>query len=410
MNKTRLILSSKLNEVRPSVVELEKIKKETDEVIEKLENAVKSMKIKAEVFLGGSLAKGTIIKKERYDIDIFVRFFKDEEISEKLEKILKKAGLKGERIHGSRDYFKLMRKNLFEIIPTLKIKKPEEAKNVTDLSYFHVFYVLGKIKKNKKLADEIMLAKSFCYSQRSYGAESYVKGFSGYALELLICYYNSLLNFIKAVAKAKEQIVLDPGKHYKNRQEVLLNLNEAKLQSPIVFVDPTFKERNALAALSKETFSRFQETCRKFLKNPSRKFFEMQKVDEKKFNFILEAGTNRQEGDVAGSKLLKFFNFISREIEKYFKIENKYFEYDLKKKAGYYFKIKKKKEIILSGPMINKIENLIAFKNKHKDVFIRQGKAYAREKISMTIDNFMKKLDRRVMKDMGISEIRIIKK
>ncbi|MBD3252791.1 hypothetical protein GF386_03610, partial [Candidatus Pacearchaeota archaeon] len=54
---------------------------------------------------------------------------------------------------------------------------------MTDLSYFHVNHILKKIKKNKNLSDEIRLAKKFAYSQNCYGAESYIHGFSGYALE-----------------------------------------------------------------------------------------------------------------------------------------------------------------------------------------------------------------------------------
>ena len=56
----------------------------------------------------------------------------------------------------------------------------------------------------------------------------------------------------------------------------MLNLNESKLQSPIVFVDPTFKERNALAALSRETFEKFKKASKVFLRAPSKRYFEKQ--------------------------------------------------------------------------------------------------------------------------------------
>src|SRR3989344_5865150 len=100
------------------------------------------------------------------------------------------------RIHGSRDYFVVKENNNFEfeIIPTLKIKKPSEAKNIIDLSYFHVNYVRNKLK-NKKLADEIKLAKAFIHYSDCYGAESYINGFSGYAVELLVIYYGSFTKF-----------------------------------------------------------------------------------------------------------------------------------------------------------------------------------------------------------------------
>ena len=101
----------------------------------------KKKKIKAEVFLGGSLAKNTLVKKDKYDIDIFVRFdktYRDEQISSLLNKIVPNA----KRIHGSRDYFQINKQGIFfEIVPVIKIAKPEQARNVTDLSYFHVKYL-----------------------------------------------------------------------------------------------------------------------------------------------------------------------------------------------------------------------------------------------------------------------------
>lgn len=399
------ILKAQIKEVEPDENEILKIKKETEKIISVLEKVRKKKKISAEIFVGGSLAKGTIIKKDKYDIDIFIRFDKKyKKTSELLEKILKIARIKAEKIHGSRDYFKIKREIIFEVIPVLKINKPEEAENITDLSYFHVSYILKQVKKNPKLKDDIILAKSFCFAQKCYGAESYIRGFSGYALELLVSYYGSFLKFIKAIAKSRKKIIIDAGKFYKNKDDIMLNLNEAKLQSAIIFVDPTFKERNVLAALSQETLNKFQKACKEFLKKPSNKFFMLKKIVGKKFNFILEAYTNRQEGDIAGSKLIKFFNFLSMQIEKYFYIRNKEFEY-LGRKARYYFFLKPRKEIILQGPPINKIENLINFKAKHKNIFIKKGKAYAREKIRINIKSFLnefKKKNKEIMKEMGI--------
>ena len=102
-------------------------------------------------FLSGEFCEEHYNKKDRYDIDIFVRFDKKylkQNLSDLTEKIIGKANGKNkvERIHGSRDYFKIVvGKNLFfEIVPVLKINHPKEAENVTDLSYFHVNYAKRK--------------------------------------------------------------------------------------------------------------------------------------------------------------------------------------------------------------------------------------------------------------------------
>ena len=38
-----------------------------------------------------------------------------------------------------------------------------------------------------------------------------------------------------------------------------MNLNASKLNSPIILIDPTYKQRNTLAALSNETFENFKK-------------------------------------------------------------------------------------------------------------------------------------------------------
>ena len=122
-------------------------------------------------------------------------------------------------VHGSRDYFRLKISPDFfiELIPVKKVKNPKESENITDLSYSHVNYIKRKVK-SKKVLDEIRIAKAFCYATKCYGAESYIKGFSGYALELLVYYYKGFMKFIKAMEKAKEKIVIDIEKDYKNKQ------------------------------------------------------------------------------------------------------------------------------------------------------------------------------------------------
>jgi len=412
MKDTKKVLQRQVSKIKPGKEELALIEEQTGKFVLELEKNIKKNKINAEVFVGGSIAKGTLIKKKKYDVDIFVRFdkkYKDGEISDILGRLVK-----GKRVHGSRDYFQIESTLLFEVVPVIKIKNPGEARNVTDLSYFHVRYIANKIMVNKKLAEEIMLAKAFCYANRCYGAESYIKGFSGYSLELLISYYRSFLKFLGAVKNA-EKLVLDPEKHYKSKNEVLLELNESKLQSPIVFVDPTFKQRNALAALSEETFLRFKETAAEFLKNPSEGFFEKKDIEEKlrrkyKKLTMIEAFTNRQKGDIGGSKLKKFHNYLDYRLKKYFEVKVMDFEYNEENNsAKNYFVLEQKKEIILEGPPITKVDNLNKFKEKHKDCFIRKGKVYCKEKTKTTEELINELKKDKILKEMDIKELRLVK-
>jgi tRNA nucleotidyltransferase (CCA-adding enzyme) len=412
MKNIKKILERQISKIKPAEEELAKINKETEIFLKGLQEKLKKNKIKAQTFVGGSIAKETLIKKDKYDVDIFVRFnkkYKDNEISELLEKIID-----GKRIHGSRDYFQLSKNGvLFEVVPVIEIKKPKEARNVTDLSYFHVNYVKNKIKKKKRLAQEIMLAKAFCYANRCYGAESYINGFSGYALELLVIYYGSFIKFIKSVI-GKDKLVLDPENFYKNKQEIMLELNESKLASPIVLVDPTFKQRNALAALSRETFQKFKEICSNFLKNPSERFFEKQNIEDQlrkknKNLIVIETKSSRQKGDIAGSKLRKFNGYLLFALKEDFEIILSEFQYNEDENTGKnYLVLKQKKEILLEGPPITKIENLNNFKKAHENCFIKQGKAFAHEKtnnIKQAVDKLKKD---KILAEMGITDIRLV--
>ena len=414
------ILKGVLEKIEPPKEELKVINENLKDFLEKVKKKIKVLKIDAEVFVGGSFAKNTVIKKDYYDVDVFVRFdkkYKDEEISVLTKKLL--SDVKGVSVvHGSRDYFRVKVNSYFfiEVIPVTKITKSSEARNITDLSYSHVKYINKKVR-SKKILDEIKIAKAFCHANNCYGAESYINGFSGYGLELLVYYYGGFLKFIKAVSKintlkgtiAKE--VIDIEKHYKNKSVVLMDLNSSKLLSPIVLIDPTHKQRNALAALSDETFEKFKKECKKFLKNPSVKSFEVEKTDlekvkkdadKKKHEFILiEAKTDKQEGDVAGSKLLKFYKHLNLEIEKFFDIKKKGFNYNGKKSARYFFVVKRRKEILLEGPNVEDKKNVLAFKKKHKNVFVKSKRVCAKEKIGFNIKNFIEGWKRKNKKKIG---------
>jgi len=85
------ILKQALERVNPNKKEISEIKKHLDSFLAKLKERIFKLGLDTEVFVGGSYAKGTMIKKDHYDIDIFLRFnekYKDEELSGLVSKIL----------------------------------------------------------------------------------------------------------------------------------------------------------------------------------------------------------------------------------------------------------------------------------------------------------------------------------
>jgi tRNA nucleotidyltransferase (CCA-adding enzyme) len=232
------------------------------------------------------------------------------------------------------------------------------------------------------------------------------------------------MNFLRAVSKEDGKTVIDIEKQYKNKNQVLMDINSAKLQSPVILVDPTYKQRNVLAALSEQTFRKLQEKAKKFLKNPSVKAFEPQKLDiekikkmanRKKYEFvIIESKTGKQKGDIAGSKLLKFYNHLKDEAKKYFEIKSSDFEYDEQYKKGktarFFFVAKKKKEVLIKGPSLSQKEHSRRFKAKNKSTFIKRGRFYSKHKVNFTLKKFInewKKKNKRQMGEMGISELSV---
>jgi len=382
--KVDQVLKNVANEISLSPEDTRNLEKKAKEIISKL----KKEGLKAEV--GGSLAKGTIIDKPHQDIDLFITLEKDK--IKHFESLVKKTKIPFETIHGSRDYIRMNSDDItFELIPVMKFKKPANAENVTDFSLIHVKYIKGKISKNKKLANEIKLAKAFCYAQDCYGAESYIGGFSGYALEVLVTHYKSFMNFLKNIAKDK---LLDPEKQFKNKNEITRELNQSKLQSPIILIDPTYKYRNVCAGLTQETFNIFLKSSQEFLKNPSESFFKKQEFSVGEFEekakkenlsvYKLDIKTDRQEGDIAGTKMKKFMRFLIDELKrKQQETVYQHFDYKEGQESQAYLAIKEKPEIEIIGPKTDMKKAIAQFKKVRKEIYNSKGFVCAKETVSI---------------------------
>lgn len=376
-----------ISNIKPSKEERKFIDEVTSEVIKKL----KKIKI-IKPLIGGSISKDTWLKGTN-EVDIYAKFdykkFKDknENISEFLYNELVKL-FKVVRVHGSRDYFHVKYKGLtLEIVPILEVKKPEDALNVTDLSPMHINFV----RKFPKLKDDIRLLKVFCKANYLYGAESYVAGFSGYAIEVLVIYYKSFRNVLKNATKWKKKTVIDFNKKLKNP---LIELNPSKVVSPLIVIDPVDNNRNITSSLSLNSFNKFSELSRKYLEKPSEKFFvENKEIPKNAIVLTIEPLDGKK--DIIGDKLVKVINFIKNEL-----IKN---EFEIKKngwfwenKATFWFEVKNEKIspiYLRKGPPENMTSNVKDFLKKHKKVFVKNKIYYAEDKREFThVKDFLKKL------------------
>ena len=319
-------------------------------------------------------------------------------------------------MHGSRDYLQVKQgKYLFEIIPVLNINHSSRNMNITDVSPLHARYV----KKNNKNPLAIRLTKQFLKANNLYGAESYIKGFSGYVVELLVIYYGDFPSLVKNASKWKSQTILDLSNYYKNEKEVLRNINKDKLGN-LILIDPVQPERNAAASLSQEKYFEFINLCKKYLQNPRKEFFIEKKFDIKELKkqyknyelIILQVSPLSGKRDVIGSKLLKAFNYIKEKISgEGYKIKNSNWHWN--NKAVFYYIVEKKKlpkEIVHYGPPRNLIENVKKFKEKWKNhkvlqdnfcVYVKLKRPYTNVKDyvkSLFKDNYLKNLVKSIKK------------
>ena len=189
-------------------------------------------------------------------------------------------------------------------------------------------------------------------------------------------------------------------------------MNESKIQGPLVVIDPTYKFRNVCAGLGEETFQKFLKEGKRFLKTPSLSYFKrkainvdnLRKVASKKGARFVEIGlkTDRQEGDIAGTKMKKFFNFLVRQIERKKQgVLKREFVYSGEgKEAVGYFVILEKGEIEVGGLDVIMKDAVAGFKRVRKRTYVRNHKVYAKEKVSLKeIFNSA----RRVGEEMGVS-------
>ena len=359
-----------LKEIIPGKTEKKELKNEVDKFLKKLKKT-KDVKF----VVGGSYAKNTWLSGND-DVDIFAKFnykkYKDKDISKELKKILSK-NYTFTTVHGSRDYFHIKGKDIiFEIVPVLDIKKPEEAINVTDVSPLHTKYI--KKHTNKKLQNEIRILKKFCKANQLYGAESYIKGFSGYVLEILIIHYKSFDKLMKNIKKWEDKTILDPGKFYKSKDKILNELNPSKKESPLILIDPVQPDRNAAAALGKKVFDNLVSLAR--LYDGSELFFKNQEVNLKdlKGYIILEATPLKGKKDIVGAKLLKTLEKIKRHLEfKDFEISD--YGWKWNETAYFWFKTKKlSKTKKHYGPSLNQKKHIEPFKKRWKGYKIKQEK------------------------------------
>jgi tRNA nucleotidyltransferase (CCA-adding enzyme) len=267
-NEIRGKILEKITPTKEDRIKIEALAKELEQ---KVASYCAEHGIKAIVRVEGSVAKDTWLREEP-EVDIFMRL-----PAAIPRKALGKISLEIARkaTEGSRQVERFAEHPYLEafisgvrvnIVPCYAVERGEWL-SATDRTPFHTDYVNKRL--NRTMRNEVRLLKRFMQGIKVYGAEIKMGGFSGYLCELLILYYKSFSETLKAFARRTRRTVVDIESYYADREKELQLL----FAEPLVMIDPVDKGRNVASAVRSQKLYTFVGAARAFLKKPSVEFF-----------------------------------------------------------------------------------------------------------------------------------------
>lgn len=270
------VLEKVLKKIVPSKNEIEEFSRILKDVLHAADMVLKPLKL--EKTIAGSFIRDTWLADKR-ELDLFIMFpvsysrERLEKVGIKIgKKIMKKLNGRYEIAYAEHPYVKgWFRGFMLDIVPCYKVESASKIKSAVDRTPFHNKYIIENLKP--KMANEVRLLKQFCKAMGVYGSDVRTQGFSGYLCELLIIKYKTFKNLLIEAKKWEFGIFIDLENHCKFDYPT-----EQFKGQPLIVIDPTDPKRNVAAALSDDNFMKFIETSGEFIKNPSTKFFEIDKT------------------------------------------------------------------------------------------------------------------------------------
>ncbi|MGC8655891.1 MAG: CCA tRNA nucleotidyltransferase [Thermoplasmata archaeon] len=292
------------DQVLKLILEEEDVLLKKNRIFEEISGRLKKVRDKYslnfEIFLGGSMAKGTDIKGS--DLDIFLLF------SEIFDPISILKNLKNEFTEGKEEYsehpYIILEYPEFsvDIVPAYKISSENSMITSVDRTPLHVEFVKNKFDEGMK--NDSRLMKQFMKGIGVYGAESSVQGFSGYVSELLIYYYKNFDN------------VVENASHWKIPFAVNGSIEKFKYAN-FVLIDPVDNERNAGANISKENLATFILACRLFRWEKYKDFFfpSENSYELPKYGYVISIPCKKCNEEVLIPNMRRISLIIKNEME-----------------------------------------------------------------------------------------------
>ena len=252
-----------LKNLRPSQEEIDAVNKTTDKVLNFINETCKDEGIDAQANAVGSVAKNTWLSGKS-DIDIFISFPLDVEMDQLKEKGLYLAYKTNDALNGKANEHYASHPYLtceidgfeVDIVPCYAIDEGDSIVSAVDRTILHTRYIQKNLSKEQE--DEVLLLKKFMDAVGTYGSEFKTGGFAGYLCELLILKYKTFENTLRTAQNWKRRTLID-------LEDFGTVGNAIFKQDPLVFIDPTDKNRNVGAALRMERYVDFIVASRNFL-------------------------------------------------------------------------------------------------------------------------------------------------
>jgi len=242
-------------------------------VEEMLQEAAARAEVQPRIELGGSYAHDTWLEIQT-DVDFFLVYPKEverkrfEELGLSLaESALRKCSPR--RRYAEHPYIEAEVGSVtVNAVPCYAVAKGE-WKSAADRSPFHTRYMRERLDDRLKAQTRVL--KLFLKAQGLYGAEIRIRGFSGYACEVLIVRYGSFLEVLRGASAWQRGTVVS----VEGGEEAARVLFK---DAPFVLLDPVVTTRNLGSAVSPAKLAEFIHIGRMFLGSPSKAFFRSRRL------------------------------------------------------------------------------------------------------------------------------------
>ncbi len=298
-----------LEEITPTAQDIALIGNITDKLQKLLDKKAKELNINyTKIEPQGSTGIKQTQLKDDYDIDLFIGL-EYQEYKSRYENLSKNKFKK----ESKKDFLDLCNK---WIIPSLSLKEFEDPRllyaehpyvtvdyhfedieikidivlyfdvklefiqeqgpiTAVDRSPWHGRFIRDKLSIDQK--NDVRLLKQFFKSNHSYGDRSSLGkvGFIGYSAELLIYYFNNILNLFENF----NELSSNPLDYYNRDMKDLQKIIHFQ-KDYLIIVDPIDKNRNVASAISERAYKYCNHRITKFLRNPHKSFFEIKPIPE----------------------------------------------------------------------------------------------------------------------------------